>query len=53
MASAPGHNMMPELKVDSIDGTYRLRWIFSEGTEASRDARKVEGISNEFRMVLR
>jgi hypothetical protein len=53
MAAVPGHNMMPELKVDSIDGTYRLRWVFSEGTAASRDARKVEGISNEFRMVLR
>jgi hypothetical protein len=53
MATAPGHNMMPELKVDSIDGIYRLRWEFAEGKEASRDARKVEGISNEFRMVLR
>jgi hypothetical protein len=53
MASAPGHNEEPSLLVDSIDGTYRLRWAFSEGTGGGyTSARKVEGISNEFHMTL-
>jgi hypothetical protein len=41
-----------DLRVDSIEGVYRLRWDFVEGTYISADARKVESISNEFRMVL-
>jgi hypothetical protein len=54
MASEPGHNTMPELNVDSIDGIYRLRWDFREGTDATAPGtRSVESISNEFRMVLR
>lgn len=54
MAFEPGHRMMPELLVDSIDGVYRLHWNFSEGREAgAKGARRVEAISNEFRMVLR
>ena len=49
----PGHNAEPSLRVDSIEGIYRLRWDFVEGTDASaKDARKVESTSNEFRMVL-
>lgn len=49
-----GHNTGPELLVDSIDGVYRLRWDFTEGRDATaRGARRVEAISNEFRMVLR
>lgn len=53
MAFEPGHNAGPELRVDSIDGIYRLRWVFAEGTDASvRGARRVESTSNEFRMVL-
>jgi hypothetical protein len=53
LASDRGHAGWPELQVDSIEGTYRLRWDFVEGTGASaKDARKVESTSNEFRMVL-
>lgn len=54
MAFEPGHNIMPELKVDSIDGVYRLHWDFREGRDASaRRARRVEATSNEFHMTLR
>lgn len=53
MAFEPRHNTMPELRVESIDGIYRLRWDFVEGIDASaKGARKVESISNEFRMAL-
>ena len=52
-ASDRGHSGWPELQVDSIEGIYRLRWDFVEGTDASaKDARKVESTSNEFRVVL-
>jgi hypothetical protein len=48
-----GHNTAPTLEVDSIDGTYRLRWDFAEGTDATVEGtRSVEAVSNEFRMVL-
>jgi hypothetical protein len=54
MAAAPGHNAMPRLLVDSIEGMYRLRWDFAEGTDdGTRNPRVVKGISNEFRMILR
>ena len=54
MASEPGHNTAPELNVDSIDGTYRLRWDFREGTDASAPGtRSVESVSNEFQMLLK
>lgn len=53
VAFQPGQNKAPVLLVDSIDGTYRLRWNLVEGTDASEGGRKVEAISNEFRMVLR
>lgn len=53
-AFEPGHNTAPELLVDSIDGIYRLRWDFAEGTDATAEGvRRVEAVSNEFRMVLR
>ena len=52
-AYEPGHHSGPELLVGSIDGIYRLRWDFVEGTDATaKDARKVLATSNEFRMVL-
>jgi len=52
-AFEPGHNWGPELRVASIDGIYRLRWDFAEGTDATASGvRKVESTSNEFRMVL-
>ena len=53
MAAEPGHNTAPTLEVESIDGTYRLRWVFSEGTEeTAKGARRVDATSNEFQMVL-
>jgi hypothetical protein len=53
LASDRGHSGWPELMVDSIEGVYRLRWDFREGTDASdKNARRVEAVSNEFRMVL-
>jgi len=54
MAFAAGHRTVPELMVDSIDGVYRLHWSFTEGREATAEkARRVEAVSNEFRMILR
>lgn len=54
IAYEQGHNTAPTLDVDSIDGVYRLRWDFAEGTDATaKGARKVEAVSNEFQMVLR
>jgi hypothetical protein len=53
-AYEPGHNTAPELNVDSIDGIYRLRWDFREGTDATvPGTRNVESVSNEFQMVLK
>jgi len=52
-AYEPGHHIGPELLVDSIDGIYRLRWDFAEGTDATeKGVRLVKSTSNEFRMVL-
>jgi hypothetical protein len=52
-ASDRGHSGWPELMLDSIEGTFRLRWDFVEGKDVyAKGARKVEGISNEFQMVL-
>ena len=49
-----GHNTYPELLVDSIDGIYRLWWSFVQGADASlKSARRVDAVSDEFRMVLR
>jgi hypothetical protein len=46
--------MSPDHWINTIDGTYRLRWSFVEGTSlASRRARRIEGVSNEFHMTLR
>ena len=54
LAYEPGQNALPRIEVDSIDGVYRLRWSFTEGTDATAEgARRVEAVSNEFRMVLR
>src|ERR1700737_3637912 len=35
LASDHGHAGWPELRVDSIDGIFRLRWDFVEGTNPS------------------
>ena len=52
-AAAPrGRNMAPALEVESIPGTYRLRWGLRAGNDPeARDAPMVEAISNEFRLV--
>lgn len=53
MAAPRGVNMSPQLEVDSIDGLYRLHWIWSERKKAgAKGAREVEAISNQFRMTL-
>jgi hypothetical protein len=54
-AAAPrGRNMAPELEVESIPGTYRLRWPLRAGSDPeARDAPTVEAISNEFQLVER
>ena len=53
-AFEPGHNTGPELLVASVDGVYRLRWDFAEGTDAdAAGARRVQSLSNEFQMVLK
>jgi hypothetical protein len=52
MATEPGQRLMPNLLVKSIDGIYRLRWSFAVGRKDEQDAKRVEAISNEFRMVL-
>lgn len=53
LAYKPGHNTLPELAVDSIDGIYRLQWSFSEGRQPdSQGARTVNAVSNQFRMRL-
>jgi len=46
--------MSPDHWVNTIDGTYRLRWVFVKGTDpVSGGARKIEVVSNEFHMTLR
>jgi hypothetical protein len=46
--------MSPGHWINTIDGTYRLGWLFVEGTAlASRRARRIEAVSNEFHMTLR
>jgi acyl-CoA thioesterase I len=51
MAVAPrGRDRMPSLRVDSIPGTYRLRWALRAGSDPDVGA-IVEAISNEFRLV--
>jgi len=53
LAFQAGHQAGPELRVDSIDGVYRLEWDFVQGTDVSvKNARRVNAVSNEFRMVL-
>jgi hypothetical protein len=53
-AAPPGRNMAPGLEVESIPGTYRLRWGLRAGSDPeARGAPTIEAISNEFRMVDR
>jgi hypothetical protein len=59
MASPRGGKTMPDLRVDSINGVYRLRWTWREGTGPESPvarapaSRPVEAVSNQFRMILR
>jgi hypothetical protein len=54
LAFEPGHNYAPTLNLRSIDGVYRLRLDFTEGTDATKEgARTVKATSNEFRMIER
>ena len=53
LAAAPrGSNAAPQLEVDSVPGTYRLRWTLRAGSEPDAPgAGVVEAISNEFRLT--
>jgi len=54
MASPHGSSQTTPLEVDSVDGVYRLRWVLTAGRVAgAAGARRVEAISNQFRMILR
>jgi hypothetical protein len=47
-----GTNVMPQLEVDSIPGTYRLRWALRAGGDPDdSDAPSVEAISAPFELV--
>jgi hypothetical protein len=53
-AAPPGRNMGPVLEVESIPGTYRLRWALRAGSDPEAPgAAVVEAISNEFRLIER
>ena len=53
-AFKPGKNKAPELRVDSINGVYRLHWAFAKGRDAtSKNAKRYDVSSNEFQIVLR
>lgn len=39
--SQPGHNSGPELRVDSIEGTYRLTWDLSSGRKAGAKGSRI------------
>jgi hypothetical protein len=50
----PSRRMAPVLLVDSLPGTYRLRWALRAGDDPTdRDAPMVEAISNEFDLLVR
>jgi hypothetical protein len=50
----PGHNYLPTINLRSIDGIYRLRLDFTEGTDPMKEgARQVKATSNEFHMTER
>jgi hypothetical protein len=54
VAAPPRRNMAPVLEVESVPGTYRLRWALRAGSDPeARSAPVVEAISNEFRLVER
>lgn len=53
VAFEPGHGIGPALMVDSVDGTYRLRWSLVHGANPEdRSAPRIEAVSNEFRLIL-
>jgi hypothetical protein len=53
-AAPPGRNVAPVFEVESIPGTYRLRWTLRAGNDPEAPgAAVVEAISNEFRLIER
>ena len=52
LAATPGNHFGPELLVDEVPGTYRLRWVLRAGNNPD-DVRAplVEAISNSFELV--
>jgi len=45
--------MSPDHWINSIDGTYRLRWSFVEAADGtSGRARRIDAVSNEFHLTL-
>jgi hypothetical protein len=59
MAAPRGAKTGPQMEVDSVNGVYRLHWIWNEGKgpdspiQRGPTPRRVEAISNQFRMILR
>ena len=52
-AFEPGRNKELSLRIDTIDGTYRLHWGFTKGRDATaKGVKRYEVISNEFQLVL-
>jgi hypothetical protein len=52
-AFEPGHKKEPTLRIDTIDGTYRLHWGFTKGRDAgAKGAKRYDVVSNEFQLVL-
>jgi L,D-peptidoglycan transpeptidase YkuD (ErfK/YbiS/YcfS/YnhG family) len=53
IANERGHSTGPQLLVDSVPGIYRLRFDLVQGIDPdAKGARRIETVSNEFRMVL-
>ena len=53
-AAPRGRNAAPTFDVESVPGTYRLRWRLVAGSDPdAKDAPAVEAVSNEFRLVER
>lgn len=52
MVAQRGANFFPQLEVDSIPGTYRLRWALTAGSDPDApDAASVEAISAPFELA--
>jgi hypothetical protein len=48
-----GRNTEPSLRIDRIDGLYRLHWGFTKGRDAmAKGAKRYDVVSNEFQLIL-